>query len=67
MVSILYFGDSILYLYWNRDEDHDQHACDVASCPIACQLCGRLCESTEHLHGLDENTVHLCRCAFLLF
>ncbi|PAV19468.1 hypothetical protein PNOK_0440200 [Pyrrhoderma noxium] len=42
------------------DENHDQHACDVASCPIACQLCGRLCESTEHLHGLDENTVHLC-------
>ncbi|KAJ7066394.1 hypothetical protein C8F01DRAFT_1123111 [Mycena amicta] len=42
------------------DEAHTEHVCDSSACPIACELCKRLCSETEHLHGLDENAVHLC-------
>ncbi|EJD00191.1 uncharacterized protein FOMMEDRAFT_112544 [Fomitiporia mediterranea MF3/22] len=42
------------------DEEHEIHVCDAASCPIACQLCGRLCSSVDHLHGLRVNAIHLC-------
>ncbi|KXN87519.1 hypothetical protein AN958_08742 [Leucoagaricus sp. SymC.cos] len=41
------------------DEQHDEHACDNRHCPIACDLCKRLCSNT-HLHGLDPSARHLC-------
>ncbi|KAF7309973.1 VWFA domain-containing protein [Mycena indigotica] len=42
------------------DEAHTAHVCDSSACPIACELCKRLCSETDHLHGLDKNAVHLC-------
>ncbi|KAF5381812.1 hypothetical protein D9757_008326 [Collybiopsis confluens] len=41
------------------DLPHSEHVCDNRECPLQCQLCSRLC-SKDHLHGLDENAVHLC-------
>ncbi|GBE82556.1 hypothetical protein SCP_0409400 [Sparassis crispa] len=40
--------------------DHDQHVCDARMCPVACQLCKRLCANTDHLHGLQHGAIHLC-------
>ncbi|KAL6309202.1 hypothetical protein BKA93DRAFT_724346 [Sparassis latifolia] len=42
------------------DIDHDQHVCDARMCPVACQLCKRLCANTDHLHGLQHRAIHLC-------
>ncbi|KAF7308999.1 VWFA domain-containing protein [Mycena kentingensis (nom. inval.)] len=42
------------------DEDHYEHVCDSAACPIACELCKRLCSERDHLHGLRDDAVHLC-------
>jgi len=41
------------------------HECDSRQCPIACQLCTRLCQDS-HLHGLEERTVHLCGCVSII-
>ncbi|KAF5381827.1 hypothetical protein D9757_008331 [Collybiopsis confluens] len=41
------------------DLPHSEHTCDNRECPLQCQLCTRLC-SNDHMHGLDENAVHLC-------
>ena len=44
-----------------RDEEHEQCICDVIlSCPISCQLCGRLCSIADHLHSLEDGAIHLC-------
>lgn len=29
-------------------------------CPVECELCKRLCATTDHLHGLDADAIHLC-------
>lgn len=29
-------------------------------CPIPCQLCKRLCSSSNHLHALETGADHLC-------
>ncbi|KAG2136644.1 hypothetical protein DEU56DRAFT_356200 [Suillus clintonianus] len=42
------------------DVDHDQHQCDARLCSFPCQLCKRLCANTEHLHGLEDDAIHLC-------
>ncbi|KAG2116835.1 hypothetical protein DEU56DRAFT_984883 [Suillus clintonianus] len=42
------------------DMDHDQHQCDARLCSFPCQLCKRLCANTEHLHGLEDDAIHLC-------
>ncbi|KAJ7195854.1 hypothetical protein C8J57DRAFT_534894 [Mycena rebaudengoi] len=42
------------------DETHTQHVCDTSACPIVCQLCKRLCSDSDHLHGLQASSVHLC-------
>ncbi|KAG2136636.1 hypothetical protein DEU56DRAFT_857679 [Suillus clintonianus] len=42
------------------DVDHDQHRCDARLCSFPCQLCKRLCASTDHLHGLQDGAIHLC-------
>ncbi|CUA71759.1 Cadherin-23 [Rhizoctonia solani] len=52
---------------WN--EVHEQHSCNTQSCPIPCILCARSrsiknapeCCSTDHLHGLNWDAIHLCR------
>ncbi len=44
------------------DVEHDSHQCDAQYCPIPCQLCKRLCSSPNHLHALEEGTIHLCGC-----
>ncbi|KDN34398.1 hypothetical protein RSAG8_12515, partial [Rhizoctonia solani AG-8 WAC10335] len=49
------------------DEKHDQHRCNVLSCPIPCILCARSvknppdCCSTDHFHGLNLDATHICR------
>ncbi|KAF8607193.1 hypothetical protein BDV93DRAFT_303052 [Ceratobasidium sp. AG-I] len=44
---------------WN--ESHERHACDNArACPIECTLCRRLCCDTDHFHGLNPDSIHLC-------
>jgi hypothetical protein len=40
--------------------DHDQHHCDARLCSFPCQLCKRLCANTDHLHGLQDDAIHLC-------
>lgn len=43
------------------DQEHKRHTCASSkSCPFKCQLCPRLCSSSDHLHGLDPGSVHLC-------
>ncbi|KAG0705087.1 hypothetical protein DFH29DRAFT_316434 [Suillus ampliporus] len=42
------------------DVDHDQHQCDARLCSFPCQLCKRLCANTDHLHGLQDDAIHLC-------
>ena len=42
------------------DVEHKSHQCDAQYCPIPCQLCKRLCSSPNHLHALEEGTIHLC-------
>ncbi|KAG2130165.1 uncharacterized protein EDB93DRAFT_1181059 [Suillus bovinus] len=42
------------------DVDHDQHHCGARLCSFPCQLCKRLCASTNHLHGLQDGAIHLC-------
>ncbi|KAG2340343.1 hypothetical protein BDR05DRAFT_889963 [Suillus weaverae] len=42
------------------DVDHDQHQCGARLCSFPCQLCKRLCASTDHLHGLQDGATHLC-------
>ncbi|KAG1809692.1 uncharacterized protein BJ212DRAFT_1379102 [Suillus subaureus] len=42
------------------DVNHDQHLCDARLCSFPCQLCKRLCANTDHLHGLEDNAIHLC-------
>ncbi|KAH8830110.1 hypothetical protein DL96DRAFT_1668099 [Flagelloscypha sp. PMI_526] len=42
------------------DQQHDQHQCELPGCPMRCVLCSRLCDSTDHLHALDDGAVHLC-------
>ncbi|KAJ6620561.1 hypothetical protein B0H10DRAFT_2188402 [Mycena sp. CBHHK59/15] len=44
----------------SSDEAHTQHVCDASACPIACELCKRLCSDSDHLHGLQADAVHLC-------
>ncbi|KAJ6609456.1 hypothetical protein B0H10DRAFT_2063907 [Mycena sp. CBHHK59/15] len=39
---------------------HDRHTCDLSSCPLPCVLCKRLCSCTDHLHGLQADSIHLC-------
>ncbi|KAJ7251441.1 hypothetical protein C8J57DRAFT_674909 [Mycena rebaudengoi] len=39
---------------------HEQHVCDMVSCPLSCELCEGLCSSTDHLHGLADGSVHQC-------
>ncbi|KAK7676902.1 hypothetical protein QCA50_020158 [Cerrena zonata] len=41
-------------------EHHAVHLCETRSCPIRCQLCKRLCASSDHLHALSTDAVHLC-------
>lgn len=53
---------------WN--EEHERHVCaNARTCPIECQLCSNLCCDTDHFHGLEDGSVHLCgqehRCAKL--
>ena len=44
-----------------RNEDHESCVCDsIMTCPISCQLCRRLCSLGNHLHGLEDNALHLC-------
>ncbi|KAF5362168.1 hypothetical protein D9756_002245 [Leucocoprinus leucothites] len=43
-----------------HDEPHEQHVCDNRMCPMTCELCKRLCGNTDHLHALDDSSVHLC-------
>ncbi|KAF8967726.1 hypothetical protein BDZ97DRAFT_507114 [Flammula alnicola] len=40
--------------------EHEDHLCDNRMCPIRCSLCNRLCASSDHLHSLDANAIHLC-------
>ncbi|KAG2347680.1 hypothetical protein BDR05DRAFT_927599 [Suillus weaverae] len=42
------------------DVNHDRHLCDARLCSFPCQLCKRLCANTDHLHGLEDGTIHLC-------
>ncbi|KAG1848075.1 hypothetical protein DFJ58DRAFT_729977 [Suillus subalutaceus] len=42
------------------DVNHDQHLCDARLCSFPCQLCKRLCANTNHLHGLEDDAIHLC-------
>ncbi|KAG1848072.1 hypothetical protein DFJ58DRAFT_746884 [Suillus subalutaceus] len=42
------------------DVNHDQHLCDARLCSFPCQLCKRLCANTDHLHGLEDDAIHLC-------
>ncbi|CAE6486842.1 unnamed protein product [Rhizoctonia solani] len=43
------------------DEPHESHVCDNSMvCPMECTLCRRLCSSTDHLHGLNPDAVHVC-------
>ncbi|KAH7337761.1 hypothetical protein B0J17DRAFT_664159 [Rhizoctonia solani] len=43
------------------DEPHEFHVCKRSmDCPMECTLCRRLCSSTDHLHGLKADAVHLC-------
>ncbi|KAH7884451.1 hypothetical protein F5I97DRAFT_1937890 [Phlebopus sp. FC_14] len=42
------------------DVSHVHHQCDARLCPIACQLCKRLCANHDHMHGLESGAVHLC-------
>ncbi|KAI9573409.1 hypothetical protein HD554DRAFT_2055827 [Boletus coccyginus] len=44
----------------SADVEHGSHQCDAQYCPIPCQLCKRLCSSSNHLHALEEDAVHLC-------
>jgi hypothetical protein len=50
------------------DIEHESHQCDAQDYPIPCQLCKRVCSSSDHLHALDEGAVHLCgyvvRCGY---
>ncbi|KAG8921722.1 hypothetical protein FRC02_012397, partial [Tulasnella sp. 418] len=44
------------------DEEHDDHVCaDKLACPVKCQLCSRLCTMGDHLHGVLDGEIHLCR------
>ncbi|KAH8114634.1 hypothetical protein DFH11DRAFT_1508479 [Phellopilus nigrolimitatus] len=55
----MYTCQGLCSVLWN--EEHDSHVCDaIMACPIACQLCGRLCSEPDHLHGLDSDAIHLC-------
>lgn len=38
--------------------------CDARLCPVPCQLCKRLCANQDHLHGLEEDAIHLCGFVF---
>ncbi|KAF7370371.1 VWFA domain-containing protein [Mycena sanguinolenta] len=53
----------------SNHEAHDQHVCNISSCPMSCELCMRLCANTDHLHGLQADARHLCgqehKCAAL--
>ncbi|KAF8549818.1 hypothetical protein OG21DRAFT_542691 [Imleria badia] len=42
------------------DNEHESHQCDAQYCPIPCQLCKRLCLSSNHLHALEDGAIHLC-------
>ncbi|KAI0796918.1 hypothetical protein C8Q75DRAFT_796658 [Abortiporus biennis] len=42
------------------NEKHDIHVCATQSCPMECQLCKRLCSSSQHLHALEPSASHLC-------
>ncbi|KAI5122456.1 hypothetical protein M0805_008767 [Coniferiporia weirii] len=55
----VYTCQGICSALWN--EEHEAHICDAPmACPIACQLCGRLCSTPDHLHGLEPDAIHLC-------
>lgn len=43
------------------DQEHQDHRCEKQSCSLQCQLCRRLCASSDHLHALaHDGTAHLC-------
>jgi hypothetical protein len=44
--------------------EHESHQCDTQYCPIPCQLCKRLCWSSNHLHALEGDANHLCGYVF---
>ncbi|KAH8114640.1 hypothetical protein DFH11DRAFT_1764593 [Phellopilus nigrolimitatus] len=55
----MYTCQGVCSVLWN--EEHESHVCDaIMACPIACQLCGRLCSEPDHLHGLNSDAIHLC-------
>ncbi|KAI0297433.1 hypothetical protein BC826DRAFT_1096771, partial [Russula brevipes] len=41
------------------DRPHNVHSCAMRLCPVACDLCKRLCVQ-PHLHGLETDSSHLC-------
>ena len=41
------------------EQEHASHSCDTRLCPVACELCKRLCDQ-PHLHGLIPSAHHLC-------
>ncbi|KAH8114632.1 hypothetical protein DFH11DRAFT_1508603 [Phellopilus nigrolimitatus] len=55
----MYTCQGVCSVLWNGE--HESHVCDaIMACPIACQLCGRLCSEPDHLHGLNSDVSHLC-------
>ncbi|KIM26074.1 hypothetical protein M408DRAFT_199760 [Serendipita vermifera MAFF 305830] len=44
----------------DHNQPHEQHQCERSGCPLQCALCGRMCGSLDHLHGLQHGSVHLC-------
>lgn len=44
----------------HRDREHEQHTCASTQCPVACQLCSNTCRHTDHFHGLEADSLHLC-------
>lgn len=42
------------------NEPHVSHTCARSGCALDCRLCGWACANKDHLHGLQENAIHLC-------
>ncbi|KAL4072279.1 hypothetical protein J3A83DRAFT_4092477 [Scleroderma citrinum] len=42
------------------DVTHHRHECEARLCSITCQLCKRLCSNQDHMHGLEDEEIHLC-------
>ncbi|KAI0052043.1 hypothetical protein FA95DRAFT_1618925 [Auriscalpium vulgare] len=64
VLSKIRMPNGLLYSCPNRccfpsGEKHVEHVCENRLCPVACQLCNRLCVR-PHLHGILPGEHHLC-------